>query len=308
MKIQKKLLLAASTLGLAFTATVGSTYAWFAANTNVTVTGMSTKTQVSGNILIAGTNSEASYSTSLEQARTALIEPASTVDGVNFYYTVNANGTGAAAGTGASKYATYSEATAQSNTYANKTAYDADFNTDYGVQTPAATAYGTAYAYIDYSFYLKATASEANSKLSLTTCNFLYNETALSATKAWRVAVFAVSTSANTEVTDVAAAVSGNRKTILAMNSAANQESGKAVSSTSATAAVTYGTAADIATGIAAGTTVYYKVVVRLWLEGEDTTCTTDIFAALTNAFSLSLTFSLGTSVTGVTEIGSVAA
>ncbi len=49
---------------------------------------------------------------------------------------------------------------------------------------------------------------------------------------------------------------------------------------------------------------VRYKVVVRLWLEGEDVSCTTDTFASLTNSWKLSLSFKLGGD-NGVNELGS---
>ena len=55
-------------------------------------------------------------------------------------------------------------------------------------------------------------------------------------------------------------------------------------------------------------TTKYFKVVVRLWLEGEDTTCTNETFATLINAYTLSVAFHLGGVETAVTVIGSVAA
>jgi len=309
MKLSKKLLMASATLGLAFTATVGSTYAWFAANTNVSVTGMGVKSKVSGNILISETNAEAAFSTALSQSRTALLEPASTVNGINFFYTTNAAGDGSAAGEGASKYTTYAEATnAVTEENTGHEYYDAAFNDTYSA-TPSSTSQTTAFAYVDYSFYLKATSSEANQNLVLSRCNMLYNGAAITQHTAWRVGVYAVSTSKETTVTDATCAAVGNKKTILTLAGAANFESGKAVSSTSGTGAVEYNTASTtIGTIAAAGTTAYYKVVVRLWLEGEDTTCTTDTFAALTNEYTLDLTFSLSNSSTyNVTAIGSSA-
>ena len=46
---------------------------------------------------------------------------------------------------------------------------------------------------------------------------------------------------------------------------------------------------------VAAGTTKYYKVVVCMWLEGEDKACTTANFLELTNAWTLDLEIQLGT-------------
>ena len=61
----------------------------------------------------------------------------------------------------------------------------------------------------------------------------------------------------------------------------------------------------DIAYIIGDGETKYYKVVVRLWLEGEDTTCTSETFANLTDTWSLDLKLELGqgTAVTAMTMI-----
>ena len=66
-------------------------------------------------------------------------------------------------------------------------------------------------------------------------------------------------------------------------------------------------TAAVVATSTAAGN-ARYKIVVRLWLEGEDVSCTTETFANLTAAWTLDLEFSLDDGTHAVTNIGSVAA
>lgn len=51
--------------------------------------------------------------------------------------------------------------------------------------------------------------------------------------------------------------------------------------------------------------TEYFKVTIRLWLEGEDTTCTNTTFAALTSNYTLDIGFTLGNSggETAVTNI-----
>ena len=59
---------------------------------------------------------------------------------------------------------------------------------------------------------------------------------------------------------------------------------------------------------IAAGQTEYNKVVIRLWLEGEDTSCTNATFANLTSNYSLAVAFALGGDETAVTAIGSAVA
>lgn len=285
-----------------------STFAWFSMNTTVSVTGMSVTTEVSDALSIAAENAEANFDNSLAQSRTGKLRPVSTVDGVSFFYTegTNVKGNGDAK---AESYIAYSEAVvadpsnALENTSAGKTHYDAQFQTKYGM-TDAVTTSNVLYGYIDYVFYIKATNTSGSAEdLKLTTLNLLYNG-AVVTEKAWRVAVFAQAATKDTALNTAPAAE--NRKAMLTLSGAANQESGKAVTSTSATGAVTYTSAAWAVDSIAAGSTEYNKVTVRLWLEGEDTTCNNDTFASLTDAYTLSLGFELGTG-TAVTVIGSVA-
>ena len=89
----------------------------------------------------------------------------------------------------------------------------------------------------------------------------------------------------------------------------------QAVNSTSSLGAVsnTYKAAAQASTDIDTGATRISKITVRLWLEGEDTTCTSTTYALLTSNWKLDLEFQLGDAQTssvdnGVAEIGSVAA
>lgn len=294
MKLSRKLFSATAALGLAVLATVGSTYAWFSVNDKVTVTGMTAHTEVSSNLLISADNTEANFSSeTLNQATLAgnkKLEPVSTVNGVDFFYTVNAKADGSKIST--AEYVEYDAAD------------PSDFNTAY--KTSGAVGY------VDYSFYLKAvSADDKSDKVAMTKCNLLYDGDPVTE-KAWRVAVFAVATPKTGDncdaVSDDEAAIAGNLKSILALTGATNQESGKAVDSTTTRASVTYGTPAVIDNTIpSAATTRYYKVVVRLWLEGEDKTCTNETFAALTEDYSLELQFSIGTSVAGITVIGSSA-
>ena len=288
-----------------------STYAWFSMNRIVDVTGMSVTTEVADSLLIAETNSEASFVKSIEQNRSGKLRPVSTVNGVDFFYTnpTNVKGNGDA---NQEVYVAYSEAAAGTpGSYTNgspdstsgKSYYDAAFNSAYGVASPAA---GTVlYGYIDYAFYIKATnVTNTAEDLKLTTLNLLYAGAAVTE-KAWRVAVFAQSTSANTAV-DTAPTTS-ERVAMLTLSGAANQETGKAVTSTSATGAVTYtnSTWAVASIGTGASSTAYYKVTIRLWLEGEDTTCTNATFATLNSAYTLAVEFALGGSESAVTVIGS---
>lgn len=56
MKLSKKLFAAVATLGLAFAATVGSTYAWFSMNSTVTASNMKVKVKAQKNLLITTTS------------------------------------------------------------------------------------------------------------------------------------------------------------------------------------------------------------------------------------------------------------
>ena len=302
------MLIAASMLGT-------TTYAWFSSNRTVSVNGMSVNTHVDDNLLIAAENAEANFAKDLTQTRSGSLRPVSTVDGVSFYYTATDN----VKGNGDAKnetYVAYSEAETKSgeplavdnalaNTDAGKDHYDKAFQSAYSV-TGTITTSNVIYGYIDYVFYIKATnVSGSAEDLKLTTLNLLYNGAAVTE-KAWRVAVFAQTAEKNTALNTAPAA--GDRKAMLTLSGAANQESGKAVSSTTATNTVTYTSSSWAVDSIAAGATEYNKVTVRLWLEGEDTTCTNETFATLTNAYTLSVKFDLGGSEPAVTVIGSVAA
>lgn len=287
-----------------------STYAWFSMNRIVDVTGMSVTTKVEDSLLIAGSNAEANYVKSLTQTRVGKLRPVSTVDGVTFYYTnpANVKGDGDA---NQEVYVAYSEAVvadpsnALADTNAGKTNYDKAFNNAYGIDNATTiTTSNVLYGYIDYVFYIKATNTTGDDEaLKLTKLNLLYNNTEVTE-KAWRVAVFAQSATAGTEVTTALATT--DRKAILTLSGAANRTTGEAVDSTSGTGTVTYTSAAWSVDSIAAGATEYNKVTVRLWLEGEDTTCTNATFAQLTDAYTLDVEFRLGGSEAAVLNIGSV--
>lgn len=276
-----------------------STYAWFSMNRIVDVTGMSVTTEVTDSLLIAGTNTESAYGKTLEQSRVGRLRPVSTVDGVNFFYTESqyVRGDGSTAGT---HFTAYTEATSLPDSTAGKDAYSAGFQTAYGV-TDTITTSNVLYGYIDYVFYIKATNTTGDAEdLKLTKLNLLYNNAAIGSDKAWRVAVFDQAATASTAPTTGA--------TILAINGAANYVSNQAVSSTSSPylSNVSYTPASDWAVAsVAAGQTEYHKVTVRLWLEGEDSTCTNATFATLTSAYTLSLQFVLGGTEDPVTVIGS---
>lgn len=331
MKKSKIIIPALGILVLSTAASITGTVAWFSANSNVTVDGMKVHTSVSSNLLISDTYTDASFGAALDQGREAFLKPASTINGVNFFYT-EASNVDAAGNVKQLNYIAYSEATEQAHALAGKTAYCADFQVKNGVETPYSTS-NVAYAYVDYSFYLKATNSENEvADIRMTKCNLLYgsgtNEDPYAALagdsaagKAWRVAVFAKDLgSAPLEAATTDEVAAGNNKTILALSGAANFVAGNAAATAytpTPYAAGTRGTvinpstAAKTKTSLAVGATLYQKVTVRLWLEGEDTTCTNDTYAKLTKEWKLDLRFDLvKTSVaeSGVTTIGSAVA
>jgi hypothetical protein len=214
---------------------------------------------------------------------------------------------------------------------AGKVNVDPTFNSTYGNTAPkyavnATNAYDNAYGYVDYVFYLKATGDATDQYIKMTKCNMLYQGAAIknpaygsgdpvvgtNVDKAWRAGVYVSEITGDTGVVTASNAVSGNLKAILTLNGAANQDGNKAVSAADAapTALVqNYNVWSDVANGSIAevtnGTTKYFKVTVRVWLEGEDTTCTSKTYAQLTNAWSLDCEFSLLNSSTAVSNIGS---
>lgn len=330
----KKLIPAVSMLTVSAMMLSTATYAWFTMSKDVSVTGMEVKTKVAGNLLICATNAETDFTTvPLSQTRQALLEPVSTVSGTDgsFFYTVNAKGNGDAV---TDAYTAYTEAEATTNgtaTALGKAGYDAAFNTAYGITPAATTQYDTAYGYVDYVFYLKATGDEADQYIKMTECNLTYNNAAIAAgttvgtdiDRAWRLAIFAEPVTVGDTSANVTAS-GDTAQVILTLASAANQsDTGGANYAVSGTAAAptalsknynvwTNSTAANSIGTVAAGATAYYKVTARLWLEGEDTTCTTKTYAQLGNSWKLDLGFALNGksgatgSKTAVTSIGSV--
>ena len=292
-----------------------STYAWFAMNNKVTVTGMKVTTKVGDNLFIAQDTltstatikTDSSYKTFLADEINGKLEPVSTVNGRNYFYTAGTNVTG----TGAASRAAYIA-------YANDTEGNTAFNTNYSTTG--------AVGYVDYVFQLKAvnTDTENAAKLGLTELKLTYGgaaaATAGNETKAYRVALFVenLDTQINGGALTAQAPLGGTEdgltgvdKTVLYIPSGAtNFTAGNAVASASALGAVAYNsTAASSVWDVAANTTAYFKVVVRLWLEGEDNTCNTTTYADLTDTWGLDLGFQLGnsTAVTGVTNITTAA-
>lgn len=281
MKATKKIIPALVMLLVSAVLLSTASYAWFSMNKEVTATGMSVTAKVSSNLLIAGDEltsiamkDESDFTTTYDGSSiTGLLEPVSTVNGKDFFYTTNAKADGDAI---ADAYVAY-EAGA--------------FNTAYGTTG--------AVGYIDYVFQLKATNTETTPKdIILTQLDLTYAGTP-DGNKAFRVAVFAEDLGTTPTAP---AGVVGDLIGIYSPSDAVNQTPGEAVTSTTTTAAVGYNEATKVVT-VAANSTNYYKVVVRLWLEGEDTTCTNATFLELTQAWTLDIALELGTgmAVTAIT-------
>lgn len=309
-KTNKKIASALAMLMLSAAMLGTSTYAWFTMSKEVQVSGLAMKTKVSGNLLISSDNVEANYSSSrLVQGRKALLEPVSTISGNtgSFFYTLDAAADGhkitapttdAQTGTVTNGYVAYSESTSQTDTTAGKTGYDLGFQTAYGNTSYTAVDFDTAYGYVDYVFYLKATADSDNQEVRLTKCDLDYTggeanaqKGALSTTTgevdaAWRIAVFSkeVTSDGGTGILGTVdpAATGEAAVTILKLNGAEEFTSGKAVKTSGALDTVAKADQSAVLGTIAkTGDTKYYKVTVRVWLEGEDTTCKSSTYAAL---------------------------
>lgn len=310
-----------------------STYAWFTMNKEVQVNGLALQTKVSSNLLISSNNEEGTYKAdTLIEGRKALLEPVSSnsANTGDFFYTLDAAEDGSKAhaltGTGAVAYTGYSETTNGNATAAaaGKYKHDADFNTAYGID-PAATDFGTAYGYIDYVFYLKATGTVNGQEIRMTKCDLdmAADNTAQTldygalgtGDNAWRVAMFA------TQLTD-AQAGKGNSGTdgaaIGKIDPAASGSTAKCILKTASaayfdgTAADTASTKAAVTTGsgvvgsVNAGETKYFKVLIRVWLEGEDTSCNSKTYAALQDGqWKLDLDFWLAEANATTVMVGS---
>ena len=303
-KALKSQLLAAVAMVLVSSIALGSsTYAWFSLNTKVEATGMVVKTQVSNNLFIAKDTTgntdavgESDFTTSLVQNVDGILEPVSTVDGVKYFYTAANN----AAVSG----------DALSDNYIEYKADEPDamtaFNNNY--QTTGAVGY------VDYAFRLKAINTGATAQdVVLTGLNLVYGGSADAGAPAYRVAMFVqdatevgASGAPNTQKTTLTALVASDVKGAYAADGFAYQTDGKAVKAVADADpdvkaidslefnGTTINTANNSKIGtVAAGKTNYYKVVIRLWLEGEDKACTSTTFAALTDEWAMDVAVEL---------------
>ena len=308
-KNKRKLLSAIGMLTVSATMLVTSTFAWFTMNKRAKVENLSLKATVSSNLLISPNNSsDATYDKELKKNISALLAPSSTVNGIDYFYTLDAAADGHKAKGPNDEYPflRYTETKSLDvlDTYAEKDKYDAVFNLNYNISTAnpqEAGEYKTAYGYVDYVMYLKATSTEENQKIVINKCNLLYKGNVLE-DKAWRAAVFVQETSAKTQPTSIGTLVS-----IIAPAEAKNHNTGLAADTISSIGTIQKESKEVIIDNtITSGNSKYYKVVVRVWIEGEDTTCTTEIYGNKTDKYTLDLEYIIDKETNGVTTIGSV--
>lgn len=254
-------------------------------NKTVTVTGMEMRTKVSTNLLISGdtlastaVKADDTFSNAYVASTSGYVEPVSTINGVNYYYNSTSNVTG----NGDAILDTYTEYDPSDLT---------DFNTNYGTTTESAVGY------IDYVFQLKAISGGTDSEIRLTQLDLTYGGASpANNQKAYRVAIFAeplgTVSAAGVDAKTAPTGGVGGLKAIYSPSGATNFTSGKAVKTDSTLDTVLQ---PNTAFSLDAGTnqTSYYKIVVRLWLEGEDNTCNNNTFMNLTDDWALDLKWDL---------------
>jgi hypothetical protein len=313
----KKLIPAAGMLALSASMLATSTYAWFTMNKEVTVTGMQVHTTVGSNLLISATNANAaSYGNDLVQTRQCLLEPSSSINGINYYWTAT-NNVDAAGNAIAETYTAYNESESWNavHTDAGKAKYDPAFNRNYGLTSitkdTSQTYNDVAYGYVDYTFYLKAVNTDSSPQaIKLTELDLRYGNDVVT-DKAWRAALIVQDAEQYTALNT--APTAANTLSIFTLSGATNfTTTDYAVGDNSGTPTVmdlsygssktAYNQSGTFAT-IASGAQAYYKVTVRLWLEGEDTTCTNLTYALLSGDYTLDLKFCFDDTDTAVTGI-----
>jgi len=293
----RKLLPAFAMLTVSAISLSSATYAWFTMNREVSVTGMSMRTKVSENLLIAGDNitdtdilADSAFNNSLVQSVEGLIEPVSTIDGKTFFYTAGTN----VQGNGAVLNKSWAQ-------------YDPDHTEDFAAEYALTGADATAaVGYIDYVYQLKAINGSNDSEIRLTKLNLTYGGEEDNEQLATRIAIFAEDLGYKTGSDDDnlvdPAGDMGNtvvKQAIYTISGAANfsktegdsDELDDAVSDVDERDDVVYNE--DFTLPVGNNQTQYYRIVVRVWLEGEDTTCNNTTFMDLTDKWSVDMNWKL---------------
>ena len=268
-------------------------------NTKVTVTGMQVRTQVSSNVFVAESTlattakeAEANFGPSVNFTTAAtLLEPVSSIDGLNFFYVDASNNVDAVGAVKeADEYIAY-------NT--GKAAPTSSQEEDFVAKNGTAGSKG----FVDFVIQLKAVnANTSVAALKLTKLDLAYKGVAVTE-KAFRVAIFM-------EKFDGSAFTVVSPQTLPAASSIFSKGAasdyftdGKAVNGTDSLASVLT-LNSTVSVNVAAQATEYYKVVIRIWLEGEDESCNNDTFASLNQNWALDLNFELGTATSPVAALG----
>ena len=302
MKKSKIIVPALGIIAFATAASITGTVAWFTAQSQVTISGMQFRTAVSDNLFIAAAKTESAFTDSITQEVKGILLPTSTVNGVNYFYTTEAKADGSA------KNETFTAYTGAAATGTDAASYADKFSQDYKVSTSDANTLLSgetgAKPYLTYFFYLKANFTTTTATyLVMDKCELKYNGAAMDNDDdlSWRVAV--LSAAADSDADDTAASTyapaAGDKKVILSRDGAA-YHNGKAVSAVNTLSDITinnWDESSHIYKSEAAGTK-YFKVAVRLWLEGQDTKCTVDTYKSITSLYTLDLSFKLTTTNT----------
>ena len=259
---------ALATLVLTGVASVTGTVAWFTANREVSATGMKFKTSAENNLFIRGdkANSKETWETQYKftTPTDGILQPVSTVDGMNFYKTDSSNAKEDGKKEDAANYVAIVGTNGK---------YDSEESSK-------------SYAYLDYAFQLKAVnTTTTNVNVKITKINLLFDDKA-TGVKAFRTATFVKE---NTTTEKPAAALTVNDatlKSISRMSGATYQDGTKAVGKANESNKIGLQTIStskidqELVIGSAAAkTSSYFQVIVRVWLEGEDTDCTNTVFA-----------------------------
>jgi len=300
--LQKQLIAAVAMVIVAAVAVSSSTFAWFAINNTVTANGLTVSTQTSNNLFIAplaagataipADNTFGTLDTTTVAA--AILEPVSSINAQSATYYYNLTDNTDATGEREDNTINYvSYATGISTDTDDTDSFDNDFEANY----EASGAVG----YTDYEFALKAVNSQnAAYHINLNKIALKYAG-GQDASKAYRIAVFYQEADApgDTVAADLADGTNGTLVDIKSVNGAAYFTSTNAVSAVNATAAVASLNTANAGITVAANSTKYYKVLVRMWLEGEDDTCNNSTFMNLSESWTLDLKLELESSAAG---------
>ena len=267
---------ALATLVLTGVASVTGTVAWFTATRDVSVSGMSFTAQSESNLLIAGDKldnghqlEDSLFGSTLNQEIGGSLKPASTINARNFFATEKAKADGSSE---------------------DKQYNDVSANTDNNY-------------FKDYVFQLKAiNVKNQDQNIYVDNLDIKYGsdyatDDLASAVKAFRIAFFVDAVSSKTFKLGTKTDVGDNAisvKSIYTPTGAVNQTPGEAVSSKTGTGSVSYVNTKQNLVDAPAAATSYFKLICRVWLEGEDKSCTDDLFKSATEKWNVSLGLRLG--------------